>query len=1194
MDESKKPDRALNSGFLDSLYNKYLAKSKGIDPDVWRWPPAKIDEFLLDEKYMNLGSVLRGCVKDDILNFFENVDESDPWARKYQDGIFCEGIGSGKSFKLSTMAVFFLHLLLCLRKPQVYFRCAHSSKLAIMNMCFAGDQAIRLSDGKMIDFSTLYKQQEEIGVSSFNLNKHAFESRKALKCVKAGVKKIKKIVFANGRTLRLSETHPLLTYVRSSQGRQYEWIPVNKLTVGTRIRVGEYVAGGKPSGMSSDEIKLLAYVLGDCKLTSQGIQILSLYNRVIEDIRALVSRYGCVNPAEASKGDLQGVTADSPQINRFLEKYGMVEYVEEEKFIGGQLVKTGKKVKDIVKKIPECIIGAEENEVLLFLSRLWSSYGSIGFGHKVTMTFTAPNKEFIEAVVDMLSRFGIVTKYYEATGKYQQYRETKVWRLNISDVQSKELFLDKIGRYGLDIEGFRMYKGSIGDYFQWSEVESLTDDGEEMTYDVEVPETNNLVVNGMVCHNSVSAQNASKVIFSEMKSKIDDCPWFQARPWDRPDARVPDPACLSELRFKNNIFIIPGSSNWRSAVGYNIVVGIIDEAGNYRASDNSDQAEDIYNAMKRRLGSRFEEKGACIVAGSPMYESDFLERKIKEAKDSSVTTYVKRRTLWESKYPDWAGEVFYVDHINKIVYDVLPDKANMKDFDAIPKLPFLYEAFKQNTTKAYRDFGARPSFTISSFFEQPKVLIDHINTKREDPLDTNGRFKPWFKPLDKYAFHTIHVDIGISGDALGFAMGHFNGLTPCGGIKTYIDLMVRMKGSQTEPIQIASVRELIYSLTNMGFNIGLITFDGFQSTDCMQILKNRRYTVEYLSLDRSMLPYNNFKASVNENRIDYYMVKSGNPESPSASEVFVREATQLEDIQGKKVEHPPKGCFSADTRVALIDGTNPTFEQLVAQKGNERFWVFTFDGKRIVAGEAHSAKMTKVAEVVEIELDNFQVVRCTPDHLFMLFNGEYVRADNLRKGSSLMPLYKSVALKGGWFEYERIWQPIDCRRELVHKIVAVQYGIEGEIVHHIDGNKRNNVPSNLEGMTKACHAKYHTKKRHSEDMFYHKKVAEATSEYARSSKGRQKSRETICANLPKILASRTSKKKNHQVLSIRKTGEVLPVYDLTVDKTHNFALASGIFVHNSKDVSDAVAGVNHNIVESHDRYGKIQAKIVRG
>jgi hypothetical protein len=50
---------------------------------------------------------------------------------------------------------------------------------------------------------------------------------------------------------------------------------------------------------------------------------------------------------------------------------------------------------------------------------------------------------------------------------------------------------------------------------------------------------------------------------------------------------------------------------------------------------------------------------------------------------------------------------------------------------------------------------------------------------------------------------------------------------------------------------------------------------------------------------------------------------------------------------------------------------------------------------------------------------------------------------------------------------------------------------------------------------------------------------------------------------------------NHRVLSV-KEGGCVDVWDITVKDTHNFALAAGVFVHNSKDVADSVAGVIYN------------------
>ncbi len=34
------------------------------------------------------------------------------------------------------------------------------------------------------------------------------------------------------------------------------------------------------------------------------------------------------------------------------------------------------------------------------------------------------------------------------------------------------------------------------------------------------------------------------------------------------------------------------------------------------------------------------------------------------------------------------------------------------------------------------------------------------------------------------------------------------------------------------------------------------------------------------------------------------------------------------DPKKRKIDHLPHKCFTGDTRVALLDGTNPTFEEL--------------------------------------------------------------------------------------------------------------------------------------------------------------------------------------------------------------------------------------------------------------------------
>jgi hypothetical protein len=60
--------------------------------------------------------------------------------------------------------------------------------------------------------------------------------------------------------------------------------------------------------------------------------------------------------------------------------------------------------------------------------------------------------------------------------------------------------------------------------------------------------------------------------------------------------------------------------------------------------------------------------------------------------------------------------------------------------------------------------------------------------------------------------------------------------------------------------------------------------------------------------------------------------------------------------------------------------------------------------------------------------------------------------------------------------------------------------------------------------------------------------------------------------------------KNHKVVSVTNLQNKEDVYDITIDETHNFALAAGVFVHNSKDQADAVCGALWNASQHAEQF----------
>jgi hypothetical protein len=114
-------------------------------------------------------------------------------------------------------------------------------------------------------------------------------------------------------------------------------------------------------------------------------------------------------------------------------------------------------------------------------------------------------------------------------------------------------------------------------------------------------------------------------------------------------------------------------------------------------------------------------------------------------------------------------------------------------------------------------------------------------------------------------------------------------------------------------------------------------------------------------------------------------------------------------------------CFSGDTRVALVDGTAPTLEEMAQRwERGERFFGYSVGPfGRIIVTELVAPRYIGRDSLLEITLDNGQKIHCTPDHLFLTRDGLMVPAADLRPGDRLMPLYRRV-FQG----YEMVYQPL--------------------------------------------------------------------------------------------------------------------------------------------------------------------------
>jgi len=318
-------------------------------------------------------------------------------------------------------------------------------------------------------------------------------------------------------------------------------------------------------------------------------------------------------------------------------------------------------------------------------------------------------------------------------------------------------------------------------------------------------------------------------------------------------------------------------------------------------------------------------------------------------------------------------------------------------------------------------------------------------------------------------------------------------------------------------------------------------------------------------------------------------------------------------------------CLHGDVEIALLDGTSKPIRDLVGQE----VWVYAFDEiqKAVVPALAKNIRRTVVdEEMLMVHLDNNEIVVCTLDHRFLMREGSYREAQDLKPGDSIMPLYRKHVLLQGKKPYEQVYQPWYRFWEWTHHMAHREYyGVSmqnGYVIHHEDDNHFNNCPTNLTQMSRGTHSALHRemltdarvssgaskkrwerpgeRERQSEVMrkenesrkldgrssIIGKKISDAKlgplavddslveeiygkyingSSYAELEIEYSVSRPTIKKHFGRLgfLTKREiGRLNNHKIVRVEEFG-CADGYDMEVPNFHNFALTSGIFVHNS-------------------------------
>lgn len=475
-----------------------------------------------------------------------------------------------------------------------------------------------------------------------------------------------------------------------------------------------------------------------------------------------------------------------------------------------------------------------------------------------------------------------------------------------------------------------------------------------------------------------------KVVFGEFGPELDTIDYFKY------DHKIVNRSQEHGFTFEKNLVIRPGGAGEGDIIGEAVFGAVIDEI-NFRSSEKGaiekakqnggiSPTDKLVDAVRARIESRFQRGhilgGFIHISSSKRSEFDFTEKRaVSRANDPTV--FIRDRSIWEVKdKKNYSGRKFKVfvgtagipsETLTEERYEELKD--NIPEGCLIIEVPVEHASqFSEgrDIDQAIRDVAGVSTIGFDKFFKDRYALDEmfavrlpqYLTNVGGAPISGNVVFgtpleipthnfvcdketgKPYKVLRHPKSRRVAHIDVALTGDALGLSIGHVVDFVD---VPVYdyafgkdmiermprveMDLTIGFSPPKNGEIILERIRGLIYQLRSMGMPIWKITMDSFQ---CLV------YETPIFIIGHGVMPI---------------------------GEVVSR-------FQGQEFY-----VLSKDLKT-----------------GN------------LVYAKAKNARRTgtQVSNLINIFYNNGRdQLTCTLDHLVLLSTGEYVKARNLKKGDVL-------------------------------------------------------------------------------------------------------------------------------------------------------------------------------------------------
>jgi hypothetical protein len=437
---------------------------------------------------------------------------------------------------------------------------------------------------------------------------------------------------------------------------------------------------------------------------------------------------------------------------------------------------------------------------------------------------------------------------------------------------------------------------------------------------------------------AVNAQQAKNVFFKGFRSKIEKSPWFAGK----------YNAKMDSVEFDKSITVYSGHSERESHEGLNLILAVLDEISGFvseSASGNEQgkTADNLYRAFRGSVDSRFPDFGKVVLLSFPRYKGDFISKRYDEvvAEKNTLTkshTFILNPTMSEDDKDNKFTIEWDEDDIMSYKYPgVFALKRPTWEINPTRSIEDFKLAFFTDPGDALMRFACVPTFASDNFFKSRDKVERCLSIR--NPIDNIRRFDTSFSPNRDKVYY-VHADLAQKHDKCAVAIAHVDKWVTIQEFNDYkqvvpfvvVDAIAYWEPRREGPVDLSEVKNWIVNLRRVqGFNLGLVSFDRWQSFDIQQELKTVGINTETLSVAKKH--YEDLAMLVYEERV-----------AAPHIDILLDELLELKVI-GNRVDHPRKK--SKDLADAMCGAVYNAISHTRREREEQEIEIHTFSSSKL-------------------------------------------------------------------------------------------------------------------------------------------------------------------------------------------------------------------------------------------------------